>query len=139
VCSRSHSREKSSRTLKVLRGACAVLSRVRMKLHVLGPVVVMLATAMITGCGPGLTQQAGAPRAPQAPTDVLHAVDAELATAIAGTTTLTGATLPTMPLPESRMPVSQSPGAKANDAAPPPVQTWGVAPELDPELSEYGF
>lgn len=112
-----------------------MLSRVRMKLHVLGPVVVMLATAMITGCGPGMTHRS---RAAQAPTDVLHAVDAELANAIAGTTTLTGATLPAMPLPESRMPMSQ--GVKANDDAPPPVQTWGVAAEpVDPELSEYGF
>jgi hypothetical protein len=121
--------------LKVLRAACAVLSRVRMKLHVLGPVVVMLATAMNTGCGPGLTS-----RAAQGPTDVFHAVDAELANAIAGTTTLTSATLPAMPLPESRMPVSQSQGVRANDDAPPPVQTWGVAAEpVDPELSEYGF
>jgi hypothetical protein len=108
-----------------------------MKLHVLGPVVVMLATAMITGCGPGMTS-----RAPHTPAGVLNAVDAELANAIAGTTTLTSATLPAMPLPESRMPVSHAQGAqgvKANDDAPPPVQTWGVVPEPDPELSEYGF
>ena len=107
-----------------------------MKLHVLAPITVTfvtLATAMITGCGPGMSSHRAA-----APSErMLQAVDAELANAIVGTTTLTSATPPPTPLPESRMPVSQQ---HANDDAPPPVQTWGVAPEpVDPELSEYGF
>lgn len=109
-----------------------------MKRHTLAPITVtlvtfgMLVTPMVTGCGPGMSShRASAPNE-----KMLQAVDAELANAIVGTTTLTSATLPPMPLPESRMPVSQP---RANDA-PPPVQTWGVAPEpVDPELSEYGF
>lgn len=117
-----------------------------MKLRLLAPVVVTLATALITGCGPGMTPRA---RTAQAPTDVFQAVDAELANAIPGTATLTSATLPAMPLPESRMPVSQpsaagnangNANANANDDAPPPVQTWGApAQPVDPELAEYGF
>ena len=115
-----------------------------MKLHVLAPITVTLmtlATAMITGCGPGMSSHGAS-----APNEkMLQAVDAELANAIVGTTTLTSATLPPMPLPESRMPVSANAGNAANggratDQAPAPVQTWGVAPEpVDPELSEYGF
>ena len=107
-----------------------------MKLHILGPVVVTLATAMITGCGPGMSSHKA-----QSPNDKLfQALDAELANAIVGTTTVTSATLPPMPLPESRMPVSRDAAAGANDTTPPPIQTWGVAAEpVDPELSEYGF
>jgi hypothetical protein len=108
-----------------------------MKLHILGPVVVTLATAMITGCGPGMSSHRA-----QGPNEKLfQALDAELANAIVGTTTVTSATLSPTPLPESRMPVSRDAAAvKANDNTPPPVQTWGVAPEpVDPELSEYGF
>jgi hypothetical protein len=107
-----------------------------MKLHVLGPVVITLTTAMITGCGPGMT-----PRT-KAPTDVLQAMDAELSHTLPGTTTLTSATLDPLPLmpplPESRMSL-----ARAFDDTPPTpaVQTWGASAELpaDPKLSEYGF
>lgn len=107
-----------------------------MKLHLLAAVSavsVALATAMITGCGSGMTSRAqlGTPNE-----KMLQAVDAELANAIVGTTTLTSAPLPPMPLPESRMPVSRNAGAKE---ARPPMQTWGATPEPDPELSEYGF
>jgi len=109
-----------------------------MKLHLLGALfsvgVLSLGTA---GCGAGLTSRA------QAPTDkMLQAVDAELSNAIVGTTTLTSAPLPPMPLPESRMPVSrgEQTAAQSSDDAPPAVQTWGAAPQpVDPETSEYGF
>ena len=95
--------------------------------------VLSLCTA---GCGAGLTSRA--PRA-VSPDDamLLQAVDAELSNAIVGTTTLTSAPLPPMPLPESRMPVSQ--GSRA-EPAPTALQTWGAPPQpVDPETSEYGF
>ena len=101
-----------------------------MKLYPLSIGLVTLATALITGCGPGLTSRVPSANAPS--DKMLQAVDAELASAIVGTTTLTSAPLPPMPLPDSRMPVSK--GAER-----PPMQTWGAAPEIDPELSEYGF
>ena len=106
-----------------------------MKLHLLGSlsigVLSMLTGIAATGCGPGLTSRAQAPNE-----KMLQAVDAELSNAIVGTTTLTSAPLPPMPLPESRMPVSQH----AQENAPAAVQTWGAPPPpVDPELSEYGF
>ena len=101
-----------------------------MKLRTLGPVVVTLATALITGCGPGLTHRA------KAPGDVFKAMDSELANAI-GTTTLTSAETPSMRLPDERMPVS---GAKQDDDTPPPVRTWGAPHEpTEEEIAEYGF
>ncbi len=105
-----------------------------MKLHALAPTLLTLATALLTS---GLTGCASGTRTAQGPNDMLlQAADAELSSAIAGTTTLTSATLPAMPLPESRMPVSHA--AKPKDTT-PPVQTWGAPAEIDPELSEYGF
>jgi hypothetical protein len=109
-----------------------------MKLKLLAPItmtLVTLATAMITGCGPGMSSHAAAPN-----DRMLQAADAELANAIVGTTTLTSATLPAMPLPESRMPVAREASRSAHDTTPPAMQTWGVAAEpVDPEQSEYGF
>ena len=106
-----------------------------MKLSALGPIVVTLATALITGCGPGLTTRGSAANAP---TNVELAMDAELSHALIGTTTLTSAPLPSMraPLdpwspPTASQPVAEGPAAQ---------QTWGAGPELDPSFSaEYGF
>jgi hypothetical protein len=74
--------------------------------------VTLLALAMLTGCGPGLTRKA------KAPTDVFQTMDAELSHAI-GTAQLTSEE---MPLPESRMPLAQW----DEDEDTKPVQTWGV-------------
>lgn len=97
--------------------------------------LVTLAVALMTGCGPGMSSHVAAPNDP-----MLQAADAELANAIVGTTTLTSATLPPMPLPESRMPVAREGSRSTHDQTPPAIQTWGVAAEpVDPEQSEYGF
>ena len=107
-----------------------------MKLHALAPVLVTLATALITGCGPGLTTRANAP------TNVELAMDIELSHALIGTTTLTSAPMPLRatraPLDPWSPPDSATPEAVAGAAA--PVQTWGTDPELDPQYNaEYGF
>ncbi len=107
-----------------------------MKLHLVVFSFVGVLSLCTTGCGAGLTSRA--PRAQATPDDavLLQAVDAELSNAIVGTTTLTSAPLPPMPLPESRMPVSQP----SSEQAPVAVQTWGTSPQpVDPETSEYGF
>jgi hypothetical protein len=106
----------------------------RMKLSALGPIVVTLATALITGCGPGLTTRASAANAP---TNVELAMDAELSHALIGTTTLTSA-----PLPSTRAPLEpwSAPASQPAAEATAPQQTWGTSPELDPKFSaEYGF
>ena len=90
----------------------------RFSLAVAVPLVVALAA--VSGCA----------SAPSRPTDVLAAMDRELAHAI-GTTTVTSAELTglapifaaaAMELPEDRMSLSQ--------LAPAPVQTWGATAEL---------
>lgn len=102
-----------------------------MKLHALAPVLVTLATALITGCGPGLTTRA------KAPTNIEAAMDMELSNALVGTTELTSAALP---LPAVRTPLE--PWSSPESAAPvqAPVQTWGADAALDPKFNaEYGF
>ena len=92
----------------------------------LAPVVLTLATALITGCGPGLTTRA------QAPVDVELAMDRELSHALIGTTSLTSATLPA--------PAAASPSRAPDSEIQPPVQTWGSEPDQDPNYNpEYGF
>lgn len=99
-----------------------------MKLAALAPVVVTLATALITGCGPGLTTRANAPTA---------AMNADLSQDLIGTTSLTSAPLPLPTLRAPLEPWSPPAGAEPTQA---PVQTWGGDPELDPSYNpEYGF
>ena len=99
-----------------------------MKLAALAPVVVTLATALITGCGSGLTTRANTSwSATQAQ------MDAELSHDLIGTTELTSAALPLPTLRTSLEPWSSA-------AVEPPTQTWGADPELDPSFNpEYGF
>jgi hypothetical protein len=108
----------------------------RMKLAALAPVVVTLATALITGCGPGLTTQA---LRANAPTDAKLAMDATLSQELIGTTSLTSASLP---LPETRgslAAASSAPSAPTEPVA-APARTWGADPEQDPNFNpEYGF
>ena len=104
-----------------------------MKLHALAPVLVTLATALITGCGPGLTTRANAP------TNLEAVMDMELSHALSGTTELTSASLP-LPLPAVRTPLE--PWSASESAVPvqAPVQTWGADAALDPKFNaEYGF
>jgi hypothetical protein len=105
-----------------------------MKLVAFAPVVVTLATAWITGCGPGLTTRANAP------TDAKLAMDSSLSQELIGTTALTSAPLP---LPSTRAkldPWSPPDSAVPSAAAVAPMQTWGADPELDPKYNpEYGF
>jgi hypothetical protein len=100
-----------------------------MKLAALAPVVVTLATALITGCGPGLTTRANSP-------STQAAMDAELSHELIGTTSLTSAALPP---PALRTPLEPwSPESSSPVQA--PTQTWGADPELDPNFNpEYGF
>lgn len=100
-----------------------------MKLAALAPLVVTLAAAWITGCGPGLTTRANTA------SDVELAMNRELANALIGTTTVTSA--PT-PGPSA---INRATGASAPVAeVQPPVQTWGAEPEQDPNYNpEYGF
>ena len=94
----------------------------------LAPVVLTLATALITGCGPGLTTQVNAPA------DVELAMDRELSHALIGTTSLTSASLPA---PAARV-AAASPAPESESQ--PPVQTWGSEPDQDPNYNpEYGF
>lgn len=98
-----------------LHAASEMLSHIDMQTRLLSGSVVtvtLLALAMLTGCGPGLTRKA------KAPTDVFQTMDAELSHAI-GTTQLTSEE---MPLPESRMPLAQW----DEDEDTQPLQTWGV-------------
>jgi hypothetical protein len=105
-----------------------------MKLVALAPVVVTLATALITGCGPGLTTRANGANAP---TDAKLAMDSSLSQELIGTTSLTSAPLP---LPATLDPWSPPDSAAPSAAAVAPVQTWGADPELDPKYNpEYGF
>ena len=97
----------------------------------LAPLVLTLATALITGCGPGLTTRV---HAPAAPTDVELAMDRELSHALIGTTSLTSASLPA---PAARV-AAASPAPESE--VQPPVQTWGAEPDQDPNYNpEYGF
>lgn len=90
-----------------------MLSHAAMQTRLLsGSIVVVLAVAMLTGCGPGLSHRVKSP-------DVFQTMDAELSHAI-GTTTVTSEQ---MPLPESRMPLAQ--WEEDEDFA-TPLQTWGV-------------
>jgi len=101
-----------------------------MKLHALAPVVVTLATALITGCGPGLTTRA------QAPASFELAMDRELSHALIGTTVLTSAQLPA---PAVRDPWA-APATQPVAEVEAPIQTWGTEPEQDPSYNpEYGF
>jgi hypothetical protein len=96
-----------------------------MKLLVPGILGLMLSAAMSVGCGPGLSHRA---KAPEPPTDVFNAMDAELAHAMIGTTTVTSAEAP---LPESRLPLApwdDTPAAAAPVVAVTP--TWGANGEL---------
>jgi hypothetical protein len=103
-----------------------------MKLHALAPVLVTLATALITGCGPGFTTRANAPSGPDG---AKLAMDSSLSQELIGTTSLTSAPLP--------LPAVRTPLEPWSDRAPEvqaPAQTWGAAPELDPNYNpEYGF
>ena len=99
----------------------------RMKLAAFAPVVVTLATAWITGCGPGLTTRAASQTA----------MDAELSHELIGTTSVTSAPLP---LPTVRAPLEPWSSADSASGVQPPTQTWGAEPELDPKYNpEYGF
>ena len=102
-----------------------------MKLAALAPVVT-LATALITGCGPGLTTRANAA------SDVELAMNRELANALIGTTTVTSAPMPG-PAAQTRDPWA-APAAAQPVAEVQPIQTWGAEPEQDPNYNpEYGF
>jgi len=86
-----------------------------MKLVASGLAGLMLLASLSVGCGPGLSHRV---QAPQPPTDVFNAMDAELAHAMVGTTTVTSAEL----MPESR--------GSAEALATEPVTatpTWGTA------------
>jgi hypothetical protein len=97
----------------------------------LAPVVLTLATALITGCGPGLTTRANAP------TDANLAMDARLSQELIGTTSLTSAPLP---LPSTRLPLDTRDPWSAEAPPAAPVQTWGADPQRDPKFNpEYGF
>ena len=99
-----------------------------MKLPLLGSVLLMVAAAS-TGCGPGLSHRAMAPS-----DDVFQKMDAELANAI-GSTTVTGAELPSSRMPVDRMPLEAvAPEAEAPVTV---VQTWATpAPAEQPAEPE---
>lgn len=102
-----------------------------MKLAALAPVVVTLATALITGCGPGLTTRANAA------SDVELAMNRELANALIGTTTVTSAPMPG-PAAQTLDPWAAAARPVAQVQA--PTQTWGAEPDQDPNYNpEYGF
>ncbi len=102
-----------------------------MKLAALAPVVVTLATALITGCGPGLTTRANAA------SDVELAMNRELATALIGTTTVTSAPLPG---PAAQRLDPWAAAARPVTQVQAPTQTWGAEPDQDPNYNpEYGF
>jgi hypothetical protein len=81
------------------------------------------------GCGPGLSHRA------KAPVDVFGAMDAELAHAIS-TTTLTSAAVAQPNAPQKApLPVATWED-DADEASPPPMQTWGTPPEPIPSTRE---
>ncbi len=99
-----------------------------MKIAALAPFVVTLATAWITGCGPGLTTRANAA------SDVELAMNRELANALIGTTTVTNAPM------SGPSVIHRAAAAQPVAEVQPPVQTWGAEPEQDPNYNpEYGF
>ena len=119
-------KETRSRCGAALHAHGPVLVRVAMKLSLLGSLVLMVAAAASTGCGPGLSHRAKAPT-----DDVFLRMDAELANAI-GTTTLTGAELPS-----SRMSVAEGTVAPEAEAEAPVavVQTWATPASVEPPLA----
>ena len=94
-----------------------------MKLVVSGLAGLTLLTGLSAGCGPGLSHRV---QVPQPPTDVFNAMDAELAHAMVGTTTVTSAE-PTL---ESRG-FAEAPAAEPLTVAP----TWGTAEAAAPAPS----
>jgi hypothetical protein len=86
----------------------------------LGALGIVMGTALITGCGPGLGHHGKYAKAPDA----------------VGTTSITSEEIQ---LPGSRMPVArewEDPWADDDKDADPGLQTWGAAPK--PE-DRYGF
>jgi hypothetical protein len=100
-----------------------------MKLLVAGLVGVMVSAALSMGCGPGLSHRV---KAPEPTSDVFSAMDAELAHAMIGTTTLTSGDA--LPMPESRLSVAESNREPVVAAAP----TWGAGGESTSEPAGAG-
>lgn len=84
----------------------------------------MVMGAMSMGCGPGLSHRVVAP---EPTSDVFAAMDTELSGAMIGTTTLTSGEA--LPLPESRLSMTEATSAEAARPIVAAAPTWGAGGE----------